>query len=179
MKIVFASDIHGSLYYATKLLDRFVNEKADKLVILGDLYYHGPRNPLTEDYDPAEVAKRLNAFKHCLVVIKGNCDAEVDEMISEFDFQDRVDLDYMGKKITLTHGHKYNIDNIPDGCGDMLMYGHFHVPFIKEYEGRIVASPGSTSLPKQNSKHCYMVLENNTLTIKSLDGEIIMKKVVF
>lgn len=175
MKLIVASDIHGSVYYTNKLLDRFVGEKGDKLIILGDFYYHGPRNPLTEDYNPAEVAKALNGYKHCLVAIKGNCDAEVDQMISEFEIKERVDLEYNGKTITLTHGHKYNLDNVPFDCGDVMLYGHFHVPFIKEENGVVFASPGSVSLPKLNSKHSYMVIENNEIVLKSLDGEILQK----
>ena len=176
MKLFIASDIHGSLYYTNKLLDRFVNEKADKLIILGDFYYHGPRNPLTDDYNPAEVAKRFNAFKHCLIAIKGNCDAEVDQMISEFELKEREDIDYNGKKITLTHGHRFNLDNVPYDVGDIMLYGHFHVPFIKEENDILFASPGSVSLPKLNSKNAYMIIENNEIILKSLDGEILQKK---
>jgi len=175
MKLVIASDIHGSLYYTNKLLDRFVTEKGDKLIILGDFYYHGPRNPLTEEYNPGDVAKALNGYKHCLIAIKGNCDAEVDQLISEFEMQERVDLPYEGKTITLTHGHRYNLDNVPFDCGDVMLYGHFHVPFIKEENGVVFASPGSVSLPKLNSKHSYMVIEGREIVIKSLDGEILQK----
>ncbi len=175
MKLIIASDIHGSLYYTNKLLDRFVNEKGDKLILLGDYYYHGPRNPLTQDYNPAEVARNLNGFKDCLIAIKGNCDAEVDQMISEFTLQDRVDLSHEDKIITLTHGHRFNIDSVPYDCGDIMLYGHFHVPFIKEENGIIFASPGSISLPKQNSKHSYMVIEGREIVIKSLEGEILQK----
>ncbi len=178
MKLVIASDIHGSLYYTKKLIDRFNAEKGDKLVILGDFYYHGPRNPLTEDYNPAEVANLLNSYSDKIIAIKGNCDSEVDQMISTFSLEESLNIDWEGKVITLSHGHKYDINNMPIYCGDMFLYGHYHVPFVEEKEGVIVASPGSISLPKKNSKNTYMTLENGIVLIKSLDGEIIIKKVL-
>ena len=143
MKLVIASDIHGSLYYTKKLIDRFLTEKGDKLVLLGDYYYHGPRNPLTEDYNPAEVASLLNEHKDKIIAIKGNCDSEVDEMISGFTMHEHINIDYEGKVITLAHGHHNDINNLPIYCGDIFLYGHFHVPFIEERDGVVVASPGS------------------------------------
>lgn len=176
MKLVIASDIHGSYYYAKKLIDRFESEKGDKLLLLGDFYYHGPRNPLPNEYNPMKVAELLNKYTNKIVAIKGNCDSEVDEMISNFKMKDLVNLPYEGKTITLTHGHKYDKNNFPPFVGDIFLYGHYHVPFIEEKDGVIVASPGSTSLPKGGSRNSYMTIENNTIIIKSLDGEILMKK---
>lgn len=113
MKYLVVSDIHGSSYYANKIKEIYKNERPDKIILLGDLYYHGPRNPLTKEYNPMEVAKILNNFKDIVLCTKGNCDAEVDEMISEFEFKDKIELTISGKRFCFTHGHKYNMDNIP------------------------------------------------------------------
>lgn len=171
MKILLASDIHGSKSAIDKVLERAGKENCDKIALLGDLYYHGPRNPLPENYAPMEVAKTLNEIKEKLIVIKGNCDAEVDEMISDFPFEKSVVLTVGDKKIYLTHGHVYNEDNIPDGC-DVLVYGHFHVGFIKEKDGVIVANPGSCALPKDG--FCgYLLLTEDRLCLKDFDGNVV------
>ena len=112
MKIVIASDLHGSAFYAQKLMDICYKEDADKLILLGDIYNHGPRNGLPKDYEPMKVAEILNGVKENLIVIKGNCDSEVDTMISEFDFVGDM-LILSGKKtVYLTHGHIYNKDKM-------------------------------------------------------------------
>ena len=113
MKVLVVSDIHGSGYYADKLKEIIKREKPEKIVVLGDLYYHGPRNPLTEEYDPKKVAKVLNSVKDKLEVVRGNCDAEVDQMISEFEIKENILEKINGKNIFFTHGHKSNIDNLP------------------------------------------------------------------
>lgn len=113
MKVLVISDIHGSSYYARKIEEIVEKENPEKIVLLGDLYYHGPRNELSQEYAPMEVAKILNSLKDKLMVVKGNCDAEVDEMISEFKFEDHILTNINGKNIYFTHGHKYNIENIP------------------------------------------------------------------
>ncbi|MFI3229811.1 MAG: phosphodiesterase [Bacillota bacterium] len=172
MKVFFCSDIHGSLYYAKKAFEAFIKEQADSMVILGDLYYHGPRNPFPKDYNPMELSKLINDNKSFITIIKGNCDSEVDEMITDIPFNAELLLLINGKKVMCQHGHRYNIDNIPNGC-DMLIYGHFHTGFITEKNGVIVANAGSTSLPKENTAHSYLVMDDECLTLKSLDGEII------
>ena len=130
MKYLVISDIHGSNYYAKKIEEIYNKENPDKIILLGDLYYHGPRNPLTEEYNPMEVSKLLNNLKDKILCTRGNCDADVDEMISEFKFNNNIELDINGKKFFFTHGHKFNIDNIPNNI-DVLVYGHFHTGFIK------------------------------------------------
>ncbi|MEG1706906.1 MAG: phosphodiesterase, partial [Clostridia bacterium] len=124
-RLFLASDIHGS-YSATKsIIEAYEREQCDKLILLGDLYYHGPRNPLPDEYCPKKVAELLNAYADKLIVIKGNCDAEVDQMISEFPFVSRKVLHSFGRNIFLTHGHLYNSDNMPKlNVGDVLCYGH-------------------------------------------------------
>ncbi len=173
MKIFIASDIHGSKYWAQRILEQYEKEKADKLVLLGDIYYHGPRNPLPKDYAPMEVAKLLNAQKDKLLVIKGNCDAEVDQMISEFSFVENSMLLLDGKKIMFTHGHKLNKDNLIPGAYDVLVYGHFHVNIMERKDGVLILNPGSVSLPKENSKSGYIILENDVAIQKDIEGNIL------
>lgn len=173
MKVLVISDIHGSSYYAEKIKEINQKEMPDKIILLGDLYYHGPRNHLSQEYNPMKVAEVLNSIKEKLLVVKGNCDAEVDEMISEFKFEDHILMDINGKNIYFTHGHKYNIENIPYDEFDILIYGHIHQGFIEEKEGYIFANPGSISLPKCNTEHSYIILEENKIILKDVEGNAI------
>lgn len=173
MKALVISDIHGSSYYARKIEEIVERENPEKIVLLGDLYYHGPRNELSQEYAPMEVAKILNSLKDKLMVVRGNCDAEVDEMISEFKFEDHILTNINGKNIYFTHGHKYNIENIPYEDFDILIYGHIHQGFIQEKEGYLFANPGSISLPKGGTEHSYLILEENQITLKDVDGRIL------
>lgn len=175
MKVLVISDIHGSSYYARKIEEIVEKENPEKVVLLGDLYYHGPRNELSQEYAPMEVAKILNSLKDKLMVVKGNCDAEVDEMISEFKFEDHILTNINGKNIYFTHGHKYNIENIPYEDFDILIYGHIHQGFIQEKEGYLFANPGSISLPKGGTEHSYLILEENQITLKDVDGRILQE----
>lgn len=176
MKILVVSDIHGSKYYADKMLEIYKSEAPDKIILLGDLYYHGPRNPLTKEYAPMEVAKILNSLKEEILCVRGNCDAEVDEMISEFKFNDNLILDINGKRVFCTHGQNYNIYNLPNEKIDIMLYGHFHTGFIKEKDGIIIANPGSISLPKENTEHSYIIIDENELILKNVDRSIITSK---
>lgn len=175
MKVLVISDIHGSSFYAKKIKEINKKEEPDKIIVLGDLYYHGPRNELTQEYKPMEVAKILNSLKEKLIVIKGNCDSEVDQTISEFDFKENVEININGYNVFLTHGHKYNMDRLPPlGIKmDIMMYGHFHEGFIIEEDGIIFANPGSISLPRGNSKHSYLIFTDKELILKDVDGNII------
>ena len=175
MKVLVISDIHGSGYYAEKIKEINEREKPDKIVLLGDLYYHGPRNDLSQEYNPMKVAEILNSLKDKLLVIRGNCDAEVDEMISEFEFNDHILMEINGKMFYFTHGHKYNIDKIPYDDFDVMMYGHIHQGFIEEKEGLVFANPGSISLPKGGSEHSYIVVDEDNITLKSVDGKILQE----
>lgn len=175
MKILVISDIHGSNYYAEKIVEIYKRENAERIILLGDLYYHGPRNPLPKDYNPIEVCKKLNALKDVLKCVKGNCDAEVDEMISEFKFEDMIKEEINGKKFMFTHGHKYNIDNVPENV-DVLVYGHFHTGFIKEKDGMIFVNSGSISLPKNDTSNSYLIIEENKLMLKDIERNVIDEK---
>ena len=112
MRVVIASDIHGSAYYAAKLKERFLAEKAEQLILLGDIYYHGPRNDLSYEYDPQKVADILNSMWSKVVSVRGNCDSEVDEMISKFQFVENTQLYVDNKKVFLSHGHKLQIEEL-------------------------------------------------------------------
>lgn len=172
MKIIVISDIHGSLFYMNKIKEIIDKSNVDKIVLLGDLYYHGPRNPLTQEYNPQQVANILNSYKDKILCVRGNCDAQVDEMISEFKFNDNVKLDINGKRFFFTHGHRYNIDNLPDNI-DVIVYGHFHTGFIKQKDNVICVNSGSISLPKDNTKNSYLIIDDNNIKLMDLDGNII------
>lgn len=175
MKVLVISDIHGSSYYAEKIKEIVEKENPDKIILLGDVYYHGPRNDLTQEYAPMKVAEVLNSLKDKLLVVKGNCDAEVDEMISDFKFEDHLLLDINGKKIYFTHGHRYNIEVIPYEDFEVLIYGHIHQGFIQEKEGYLFANPGSISLPKCGTEHSYLILEKDKFILKNVDGEVLQE----
>ena len=147
-------------------------------MLLGDLYYHGPRNPLTEEYNPKEVANILNKYTEKILAVKGNCDAEVDEMISNFKMQDKVSFYSEGVNMLFTHGHKINIDNMPNNISNLkiLCYGHFHTGFIKEKDGVIIFNPGSISMPKDNTRHSYGIIENGEIYLKDVSGGVIESK---
>lgn len=176
MKFLIASDLHGSAFYTDKLLERFREENADKLILLGDIYNHGPRNPLPEEYNPQKVASMLNGIKEKLIVIKGNCDSQVDTMISEFSFIEDAVIVSGSKTVFCTHGHVYNRDNLPATAFDAVIYGHFHTGFIENEKGAIVANAGSVSLPKNGTKNSYLILEDEKLTLKDIDGKVIDSK---
>jgi putative phosphoesterase len=176
MKYLIASDLHGSYYYAKKIVEIFEKEKADKLIFLGDIYNHGPRNPLPKDYSPMDVAKLLNSIKDKMIVVKGNCDSEVDTMISDFDFIEDLCLVVDSKTIFLTHGHVYNKDNMPKTSYSAVIYGHFHTGFIEEINGVTVANTGSLSLPKNNTPNSYILVDNGSIILKDIEGNIVKEK---
>lgn len=172
MKIMIASDVHGSSYYAEKIKSTFEKEGAELLVLLGDIYNPGPRNPIEKvrEYAPLKVAETFNSVKDRLMVIRGNCDSQVDTLISEFYFAEEGVILEGGKRITLTHGHIFNKDNIPPACGDALIYGHVHTGFIIKENGVTIANPGSVTLPKEGTAHSYLILDGGVLTLKDIDG---------
>ena len=178
MKILIISDIHGSSYYAEKIKEIDEREKPDQIVLLGDLYYHGPRNDLTQEYNPMKVAGVLNDFGEKLRTVRGNCDAEVDEMISYFKFDQHLTIQVNGKNVFFTHGHIYNMDNLPEQQIDIMFYGHYHTGFIEEENGIIFANPGSISLPKNNTKHSYIVFDEEKIMLKDVEGKIIKEKTI-
>lgn len=175
MKYLFASDIHGSAYYCRKLLDAFREEQAERLVLLGDLLYHGPRNDLPREYAPKEVIALLNEHKNKIYAVRGNCEAEVDQVVLEFPVMaDYCILSVDGRTFYATHGHIYNQDNLPPlQEGDILIHGHTHVLKAQQMDGYILLNPGSVSIPKEGNPATYAVLENSIFTIKDFDGNTV------
>ena len=176
MKWMIASELHGSAYYCRKMLDAFEREGADRLLMLGDLLYHGPRNDLPRDYAPKEVIPLLNGLKEKLCCVRGNCDAEVDQMVLEFPVLADYCILPVGKTLMyVTHGHIYNTKNPPPlAPGDILLHGHTHVPAWTEFgQKNLYLNPGSLSIPKEKSPHSYMTLEEGVFCWKDVDtGEI-------
>lgn len=178
MKWMIASDIHGSSLCCGKMLESFRREKADRLLLLGDLLYHGPRNDLPEGYAPKEVFAQLNGVKEAVFCVRGNCEAEVDQMVLEFPvLADYCLLELAGacsrpRLIFATHGHVHHLSNPPMlKAGDILLHGHTHVPAKeKAPAGFWYLNPGSVSIPKENSPHSYMTLENGVFLWKDLSG---------
>lgn len=176
MKWMIASDLHGSAYYCRKMLEAFEREGADRLFLLGDLLYHGPRNDLPREYAPKEVIPLLNGKKEKLFCVRGNCDAEVDQMVLEFPvLADYAVLPVGRRLIYATHGHIYHVKNLPPlAPGDVLLHGHTHVPAWTEFgQGNLYLNPGSVSIPKENSPHSYMTLEGNTMQWKELESSAV------
>ena len=175
MKLLFISDIHGSLYYTKLALDVFKKENADYIVILGDELYHGARNPLPREYNTKEVAQLLNQYKDKIIAVRGNCDSEVDELVIDYPIMSTYSIVlYNGRKLFLTHGHIYNEDNLPNlSDGDVLFYGHTHVPVAKKLDNIYVINPGSITLPKENNPNSYGILYNDEFKIMDFEGNIL------
>ena len=179
MKWIIASDLHGSAYYCKKMLERWGNERADKLVLLGDLLYHGPRNDLPRDYAPKEVIAMLSPLADKILCVRGNCEAEVDQMVLPFPIMaDYAVLIADGKVVYITHGHTINIKNpLPFAKGDILLHGHTHVPACEQVDSWWYLNPGSVSIPKEGSKHSYMTLEDGVFCWKDVEtGETYQSK---
>ena len=172
---MIASDIHGSAFWCGKMLEAFENESADRLILLGDLLYHGPRNDLPEEYAPKKVIGMLNGHKNEILCVRGNCEAEVDQMVLDFPVLAEYALILAeGAEIFATHGHKFNEENLPPlKNGDILLCGHTHIPACNAHENYVYMNPGSVSIPKNNSAHGYMTLENRRFLWKDFEGKIL------
>lgn len=175
MKIFIASDIHGSAYYCKKMLNSFDFENPDKLLLLGDILYHGPRNDLPKDYNPKSVIEMLSGIKDKILCVRGNCDTEVDQMVLPFPILADYCIIYdSNTTIYATHGHIYNENNLPPlSKGDILLNGHTHIPKKIIHENFTYLNPGSVSIPKENSHHGYMIYENNNFIWKDFNNNII------
>ena len=170
MKWLIASDLHGSGYYCRALLDAFDREKADRLLLLGDLLYHGPRNDLPRDYDPRAVTALLNGRQASILAVRGNCDAEIDQTVLQFPIlADYALLSLDRRLVFVTHGHLFNLEALPPlHPGDILLHGHTHVPACEIRDGVTYLNPGSLSIPKADSPHSYMTLEKGVFLWKDL-----------
>lgn len=172
MKWLIASDLHGSAHYTRQLLDAFEKEQADRLLLLGDILYHGPRNDLPEEYAPKAVIAMLSERKDRILCVRGNCDTEVDQMVLPFPIlADYAILPVGNRLMYCTHGHVYNGAHLPPlAKGDILLHGHTHVPLCEVREDVTILNPGSVSIPKENSWHGYMTLEDGVLRWMDFDG---------
>ncbi len=172
MRWLIASDIHGAAPRCGALLRAFDRERADRLLLLGDLLYHGPRNDLPEGYDPRQVIALLSERKDRILCVRGNCDTEVDQMVLPFPILADYALLELGSRLVFaTHGHHWNADCLPPlRPGDILLHGHTHVPVCAQAGGITVMNPGSVSIPKEGSWPGYMTLESGLFIWKDLDG---------
>lgn len=171
MKLLIASDLHGAAPAVRALVARVEAEAPDRVVLLGDLLYHGPRNNLPEGYAPKEVIGMLNGLAASIVAVRGNCDAEVDQMVLDFPcMADYALVEADGHELYLTHGH---LDLAPQlRPGSAFLSGHTHVKTLDERDGVLFVNPGSTSIPKDGSAS-YAVYEHGTFTLKDLDGTVL------
>ncbi len=179
MKMLIASDIHGDLDSAKRVIDAYKHHGCDKLVLLGDLLYHGPRNNLPSTYSPKEVIELLNSHREKILAVRGNCDTEVDQMVLSFPIlAEYAYISVDGLDIFATHGHKFNtVDMPPLKTGDILLHGHTHVLKFEEFgNGNTYVNPGSIALPKEGNPRTYMVYQDRCFTIYDLDGNIVLSK---
>lgn len=180
MKVMFISDIHGSAAWLERALEKTKEEQPDQLVMLGDFLYHGPRNPLPEGYDPKQVAEMLNMHKQNIVAVRGNCDAEVDQMLLEFPMMADYAMLYVdGMRIYVTHGHGFHMEQLPPlRENDIFIQGHTHVPVAEcNQQGIYLLNPGSIALPKENHPNSYGILDHGHFSVKDFNGNT-LKQIV-
>ncbi len=172
MKILIASDIHGSEYRAKQIYDIWKNGNYDKVILLGDLLYHGPRNDLPEFYRPKGVIPLLSEMKDYIIAVRGNCDAEVDQMVLPFPIMDDSKaLVLNGKKVFLMHGH-HDLDYTD---AEIVMSGHTHIPVLEKKNGVLFLNPGSTTIPKNGSEPSFAIWDGDRISIISLDNGNVVK----
>ena len=177
MKWMIASDLHGSAFYCKKMIKAFERERADRLLLLGDLLYHGPRNDLPEGYAPREVASVLNGMAARITAVRGNCDAEVDLMLLPFAVEDSAVIAADGLRIVAQHGHHLpSCPPIPGvRPGDVVLSGHTHIPRGETVDGVHFWNPGSTTLPKGGFPASYGVFEVGAFRVFGLDGRLLLE----
>lgn len=170
MKLVIASDIHGSAYWCQKLMEEIQKENPDRVILLGDLLYHGPRNDLPRDYAPKQVIPMLSGIREKIVAVRGNCEAEVDQMVLPFPcLADYAEILVDGRLFHLSHGHHQNPQNLPPlPEGSVFLFGHTHVKLDETVGGIRCLNPGSVSIPKDGS-HSYLIYENGEFFFKFLE----------
>ena len=179
MRLMFASDIHGSLPAAERVLERFAQSGAQWLIILGDVLNHGPRNALPEGYAPAEVAGKLNGAAGRIIAVRGNCDSEVDQMLLDFPITAPWQQVLTERcRLFLTHGHLYSPEKLPSLCaGDVLVYGHTHIPVAEKRGDIFLFNPGSVSIPKGGFPASYGLLDGDRLQVLALDDHQVIAEV--
>lgn len=179
MKILIASDIHGSAKYCRLLLEAYSREGADRLLLLGDILYHGPRNDLPEEYSPKIVSAMLNELKDEIYCVRGNCEAEVDQLMLQFPIlADYILIPFGDRMIFATHGHLYNKENLPPmKTGDILLHGHTHIPACEKCDGFVYMNPGSVTMQKEDSQRGYILFDGADFLWKSLEGNEHMRSI--
>lgn len=177
MKLLIASDIHGSALFCGQLMEAYKKESAQRLLLLGDLLYHGPRNELPQGYAPKEVTRMLNEKSGDILCVRGNCEAEVDQMVLDFPVMADYSAIFLdGITVYATHGHIWNEEDLPPlKKGDILLCGHTHVPKCTDHGNYVYMNPGSVSIPKEGSAHGYMIFEDGSFVWKTLAGEAYLK----
>ncbi len=178
MRFLIGSDIHGSLYYGKIFFDKVSLLSPEKILLLGDYYYCGARNDPPKDYAPKEVVKLLNSYSSRIIAVKGNCESEVDQMVSDFPISELATLYVFDKTITMTHGHHFSFDSLPKEPGDIFLQGHTHISVLEKKGKLILANPGSVSLPKDN-RHSYMVMDEKGIELRDLLTDEIVKTILF
>ena len=181
MKWMIASDIHGSAYWMQRLMERYSAEKPDRLILLGDLLYHGPRNDLPFEYDPKRVIELLQQIQPAPLCVRGNCDADVDQMVLPFPIM--ADYGVISDEVLtvyFTHGHLFNKEKpLPLQAGEILLCGHTHVPACElQPDGWWYVNPGSVSIPKEGSVSQYLLLEEGIFTWKNLNGQQLRQEII-
>ncbi len=171
MKLLIASDIHGSAYWCGRLMEEIEKENPDRVILLGDLLYHGPRNDLPRDYAPKQVIPMLSGIREKILAVRGNCEAEVDQMVLPFPcMADYALFAADGVTMYLTHGHHANPDQLPPlAAGSVFLSGHTHVKLDEERNGIRCLNPGSVSIPKDGS-HSYLLFENGGFQFRILEA---------
>ena len=171
MKYLIVSDIHGSYESSNIIVDKFNKHNCDKILILGDILYHGPRNDLPDNYNPKKVIATLNPISDKIIAVRGNCDAEVDQMVLDFIIHDEYRLIDNNKTYVLTHGH--HLDELELNNVDVVLYGHTHI--IRKYQKDNVTfiNLGSITIPKENTARCYAILENDNVSIYDINDNLI------
>lgn len=170
---VICSDVHGSIDSFKRVIDFFVVNKFDKLIILGDLLYHGPRNDIPEGYNPKDVIKLINSLKNKVIMVKGNCESEVDQMVLDFKIFNTKIIKRKGKKIHLVHGHHLEKQKSRFNKGDIVFYGHTHIRKIEVEKEITYINPGSITIPKDNQISSFMVLMGNRCMSLDLNGNVL------
>ncbi len=175
MKLLFASDIHGSEYCAKKLIEKYNELFCDKMILLGDILYHGPRNDLPKGYNPKGVISLLNEMSSKILCVRGNCEAEVDQMVLEFScMSESLVMFEKGRMFFITHGHLFNIDNPPKlNSGDILIHGHTHVQTVEKFGENLYINPGSISIPKDGNPPSFMIYEDSKFSIYDFDMNVL------
>lgn len=170
MKFLIISDIHGSYYYAKKIPGIIEKEKPDKIILLGDLFHPSGTNMLPGEFNAMEVAKILNQYQEKILAVRGNCDSKMDEELCEFSINSSIWMEMNGLDIFFTHGNQYHRNHLPKHHVDLLIFGHLHTGFIEKEEGIIFANSGSFSAPREGTKNSYLILKENQIVLKDLEG---------